>query len=49
MTLCREQGFDFFLAQQTILLGWALRNKGTRNGDWRRCARVSRPMRPQVR
>ena len=28
MTLCREQGFDFFLAQQTILLGWALAEQG---------------------
>jgi predicted ATPase len=28
MTLCREQGFAFFLAQQTILHGWALAAQG---------------------
>ncbi len=28
MTLSRERGFDFFLAQQTILWGWALAEQG---------------------
>jgi predicted ATPase len=28
MVLCREQGFAFFLAQQTILRGWALAEQG---------------------
>ena len=28
MALCREQGFAFFLAQQTVLRGWAVAEQG---------------------